>query len=138
VSSALTTRPAQRMDASDTYIIADTLKHGGHPNTNTPGRRREDDTNLVPTGFHMIQDPISEEDGTPALGRKTSGMGVHQHGVRRLTPRECERLQGFPDDWTLIDGATDSKRYAALGNAVTVNVVEWIARRLIGGRSVHP
>jgi len=48
--------------------------------------------------------------------------------VRRLTPVECERLQGFPDDWT--DGQRDSQRYKQLGNAVTVNVVEWIGSRL--------
>ena len=55
--------------------------------------------------------------------------------VRRLTPRECERLQGFPDDWTAYgsDGKpiADSVRYRALGNAVAVPVVEWIARRLM-------
>lgn len=51
-------------------------------------------------------------------------------GVRRLTPRECERLQGFPDDWTLVDGTSDSARYRQLGNAVTVNVIEWLARRI--------
>lgn len=51
---------------------------------------------------------------------------------RRLTPRECERLQGFPDDWTLIKGASDSARYRALGNAVAVPCVEWIIRRLAG------
>lgn len=50
--------------------------------------------------------------------------------VRRLTPRECERLQGFPDDWTLIPGASDSKRYKAIGNSVAVPVIEWIGRRL--------
>lgn len=50
---------------------------------------------------------------------------------RRLTPRECERLQGFPDDWTLIDGASDSARYRALGNAVEVNTATWILRRLV-------
>lgn len=50
-------------------------------------------------------------------------------GVRRLTPRECERLQGFPDDWTA--GQSDSARYRQLGNAVAVPVVEWIVRRLI-------
>jgi len=51
-------------------------------------------------------------------------------GVRRLTPTECERLQGFPDGWTLPAGS-DSARYHALGNAVCVNVAEWIARRLV-------
>jgi len=49
---------------------------------------------------------------------------------RRLTPRECERLQGFPDDWTLIPGASDSARYRVLGNAVAVPVAEWILRRM--------
>lgn len=57
--------------------------------------------------------------------------------VRRLTPLECERIQGFPDDWTLprtkiedID-RLDSLRYHAVGNAVTVNVAEWIGRRIV-------
>lgn len=50
--------------------------------------------------------------------------------VRRLTPVECERLQGFPDGWT--DNLSDSRRYKALGNAVTVNVAEWIGRRITG------
>jgi DNA (cytosine-5)-methyltransferase 1 len=49
-------------------------------------------------------------------------------GVRRLTPLECERLQGFPDGWT--DGQADSARYRQMGNAVAVPVVEWIGRRI--------
>jgi len=48
--------------------------------------------------------------------------------IRRLTPIECERLQGFPDNWT--KGISDSQRYKCLGNAVTVNVIEAIGRRL--------
>jgi DNA (cytosine-5)-methyltransferase 1 len=48
--------------------------------------------------------------------------------VRRLTPTECERLQGFPDGWT--DNKTDTQRYKQMGNAVTVNVIEWIGSRL--------
>ena len=48
--------------------------------------------------------------------------------VRRLTPVECERLQGFPDDWT--DEQADSHRYKQMGNAVTVNVARWIGSRL--------
>jgi len=50
-------------------------------------------------------------------------------GVRRLTPTECERLQGFPDGHTA--GQSDSKRYRQLGNAVAVPVVEWIAKRIM-------
>ena len=50
--------------------------------------------------------------------------------VRRLTPTECERLQGFPDGWT--DGQADSHRYKQMGNAVAVPVVSWIVNRLMG------
>ena len=49
--------------------------------------------------------------------------------VRRLTPVECERLQGFPDNWT--DGQADSNRYKQMGNAVAVPVVEWIVNRMV-------
>ena len=49
--------------------------------------------------------------------------------VRRLTPKECERLQGFPDDWTASQ--SDTQRYKQMGNAVTVNVIEWIGKRII-------
>ena len=49
--------------------------------------------------------------------------------IRRITPIECERLQGFPDDWT--KGHSDSQRYKQMGNAVTVPVAQWIIRRLL-------
>jgi DNA (cytosine-5)-methyltransferase 1 len=51
--------------------------------------------------------------------------------VRRLTPTECERLQSFPDGWTAVDGMSDSARYRMLGNAVCVNVTEWLAERIV-------
>ncbi|VVE90766.1 DNA cytosine methyltransferase [Pandoraea bronchicola] len=52
--------------------------------------------------------------------------------VRRLTPRECERLQGFPDNYTLLPGtkAPDGPRYKALGNSMAVNVMRWIGERI--------
>jgi DNA (cytosine-5)-methyltransferase 1 len=53
--------------------------------------------------------------------------------VRRLTPKECERLQGFPDDWTA--GQTDGHRYKQMGNAVAVPVVQWIVDRLVNVES---
>jgi len=49
--------------------------------------------------------------------------------VRRLTPTECERLQGFPDDWT--EGQADTHRYKQMGNAVAVPVVEWIMQGIV-------
>ena len=67
-------------------------------------------------------------------GINTEGIGsgqavVEQYGVRRLAPVECERLQSFPDGWT-EPAESDSARYKAMGNAVTVNVVRWILGRL--------
>ena len=50
-------------------------------------------------------------------------------GIRRLTPTECERLQGFPDGWT--DGQADSNRYRQMGNAVAVPVVQWIINQMV-------
>jgi DNA (cytosine-5)-methyltransferase 1 len=54
--------------------------------------------------------------------------------VRRLTPRECERLQGFPDDYTQVPHrgkpAADGPRYKALGNSMAVNCMRWIGRRI--------
>ena len=49
--------------------------------------------------------------------------------VRRLTPLECERLQGFPDGWT--EGQSDTHRYKQMGNAVAVPVVEWIISGIV-------
>ena len=49
--------------------------------------------------------------------------------IRRLTPKECERLQGFPDNWT--EGVSDTQRYKCLGNAVTVNVIKEIINKCL-------
>jgi len=49
--------------------------------------------------------------------------------VRRLTPLECERLQGFPDNWT--EGQSDCQRYKQMGNAVAVPVVEWVIQGIV-------
>jgi DNA (cytosine-5)-methyltransferase 1 len=75
-------------------------------------------------------------DRSPAIaavdGSRQSERGLRiasELGVRRLTPSECERLQGLPDGWTLP--GSDSKRYAGLGDAVTANVAEWIGRRIL-------
>ena len=67
------------------------------------------------------------EDLSPTLKasqQSPSVQGVSGMAVRRLTPVECERLQGFPDNWT--EGQSDSARYKQMGNAVAVPVVEWI------------
>lgn len=60
-------------------------------------------------------------------------VGHNASSVRRLTPTECERLMGWPDGWTAVDGdkTPDSRRYAACGNGVVSNVAEWIGRRIM-------
>lgn len=50
--------------------------------------------------------------------------------IRRLTPLECERLQGFPDGWTYIPGATDSKRYKTIGNSIAIPCADYVLRRI--------
>jgi len=57
-------------------------------------------------------------------------QAVAHMAVRRLTPVECERLQGFPDNYTKIPGAADGPRYKALGNSFAVPVVAWIGKRI--------
>lgn len=61
--------------------------------------------------------------------RRHNGV-LSEMRVRRLTPRECERLQAFPDDYTAATGAKDGPRYKALGNSMCVNVMHWIGHRI--------
>ena len=77
------------------------------------------------------------DEGEPMFTlTKTDVHAVASSTVRRLTPMECERLQGFPDGWTKFDAqgneVTDGHRYKQMGNAVAVPVVSWIVNRLMG------
>ncbi len=85
--------------------------------------------------------PKVREEGAFCLRHKAGGSGAcvmpPAMQVRRLTPRECERLQGFPDDYTAIPWrkkpaaeCPDSLRYKALGNSWAVPVVRWIGARI--------
>ncbi len=69
------------------------------------------------------------KDATDLI-HQAAGTGPPQL-IRRLTPLECERLQGFPDGWTDLPGASDSARYRALGNSVAIPCVEFIMRGVI-------
>lgn len=88
----------------------------------------------VPFNFHQSSGICAGQDGDPSYtlaahhGQQVAGVQT-RYAVRRLTPLECERLQGFPDGWT--DGQSDSARYRQLGNAVAVPCVEWIVRRIL-------
>jgi len=67
-----------------------------------------------------------KSDNPNSIGRATYSDDMR---IRRLTPTECERLQGFPDGWT--EGISDTQRYKCLGNAVTVNVIETVMSKLV-------
>ena len=103
VASTLGTRTRHAHGDGETMIAAP-LSHGSNPN--------------------------HEPDDLAYLTRKLKrSIASEATGVRRLTPTECERLQALPDGWT--DFGPDSRRYAALGDAVTASVAEWIGRRLL-------
>lgn len=68
--------------------------------------------------------PLISEDKSLTIATSNDQTLLNKGTVRRLTPVECERLQGFPDDWTT--GQSDSSRYKQMGNAVAVPVVEWV------------
>lgn len=112
----------------------ETWEQGGvHPTMNTFDNG---DTRSVAIVFHPHrQDGARIQDKTSHTltaymgtgGNNTPMMATSQ--VRRLTPMECERLQGFPDGWT--EGQADTQRYKQIGNAVAVPVVEWIVKRLV-------
>ena len=93
------------------------------PSVDAAGKSR-----LRDPGFNILEERAPTID-TGAAHRV--GYGTQ---VRRLTPRECERLQGFPDDWTLVPYrgrlAADAPRYKALGNSMAVPVIRWICKRI--------
>ena len=134
VAPALSGRSASRLDDQGSgqlvphYYVED--HENGPLRANGAGGPPRTDKQPLVTAFHQTQEPITGDDFSPAIGRTSLGMGVGQGtGVRRLTPRECERLQALPDDWT--NHGPDSRRYAALGDAVTSSVAEWIGRQLM-------
>lgn len=128
------------------HLVAAPLTRGSSrgEGVNEPGRRQEDDVNLVTVdddtvSFHLTQDPISNTNGaTPAMSKGNqegcATIAVASHvGVRRLTPTECERLMSWPDGHTAPPGlkSPDSRRYAACGDGVVSNVAEFIGRRML-------
>ena len=136
VVDALTARDSKGFDRGDRshnskLVVAACLNSGG----NSGGFRTEPGEHLV---AHTLRAEgfDASEDGT---GRGTPL--TYANGVRRLTPTECERLQGFPDGWTCLcqplesyDSTRctcpDGPRYKQLGNAVTVPVIEWLGKQL--------
>ena len=87
-------------------------------------------------GAQAVGQPVPYEPSHTVTAACVHGV-AQAMTVRRLTPRECERLQGFPDDYTLIpwrkkqaEDCPDGPRYKALGNSMAVNCMAWIGERI--------
>ncbi|MFQ8868786.1 MAG: DNA cytosine methyltransferase, partial [Eggerthella lenta] len=112
--------------------LAGTLKVGGSPSCVGPvaafAQNTRDEVRFVGgSGSHV--GALAAHPGVKQASHVLQGPAV-----RRLTPLECERLQGFPDNWTNVEfrgkPAPDGRRYKALGNAMAVPVVKWIGERV--------
>lgn len=108
--------------------------------TALPARMAKDAENGLVVGMMPRRGHIEREDIAPTLNTGNGGNGApgvagRAVGVRRLTPVECERLQGFPDGWT--EGQSDSARYRQLGNAVAVTVTRWIGECIVQSQAQH-
>ena len=97
------------------------------------------DNEQMVAAYDEFNDAIGDTHHTLRAGTKQSTGAVVGTVVRRLTPMECERLQGFPDNWTThrydfkkntVVEQADSARYKQMGNAVAVPVVQWLLTRL--------
>ena len=101
------------------YTLTATDRHAVYSRQRVDDFRRND---VVST-----QSARQYKDATDLICQQTE---AYAYLIRRLTPLECERLQGFPDGWTDIPGASDSARYKALGNSVAIPCVEFIMSRI--------
>jgi len=98
-------------------IVASRGRNPMNPNDRTTGSPTEQRFEVNESGTTNTLSSVQKDN-----------MVMERMRIRRLTPLECERLQGFPDGWT--EGFSDTQRYKMMGNAVTVNVIKAIAERL--------
>jgi DNA (cytosine-5)-methyltransferase 1 len=112
-----------RQGGADSGDVAPTLRSLGHDAVAISANQRGE----------LRESPVHGSLTTSRSSKQFNGV-MQKMAVRRLTPRECERLQGFPDDYTLIEyrgkPASDGPRYKALGNSMAVPVMRWIGERI--------
>lgn len=124
-----------------TTSAASSTEVAGSLCTRAPGSIENSSTTAVPQEQSVAWSGELTASTDVAGTLQRGGEGGHMDGVmtplmavRRLTPRECERLQGFPDDYTLVEYrgklAADGPRYKALGNSMAVPVMRWIGQRI--------
>lgn len=121
IANCITAREGQRMNETVETLIPVMMEYG-HKQTDKPP---------IVWDFHYGEVRLQENSTTPTLTSHygSGGNNTAFVDVRRLTPVECCRLQGFPDDWN--DNVSDTQRYKQMGNAVCVNVAEWIGKRIV-------
>jgi len=135
-------QPIGATDVSDSLVARNNQTTGFHT-----------DVVATPTAYRWQndRDGLQQDDAVAALRASAGSSGFHEMNhpviaqlavaqamtVRRLLPRECERLQAFPDDWTLIpwrgkpaEQCPDGPRYKALGNSMACNCMSWIGERI--------
>jgi DNA (cytosine-5)-methyltransferase 1 len=141
--------PAPTLTKGHSHAVAQPMAFGvgessdvGHCiRANSSKADKHDSTTYVAQPFQQIADCLTAAYGTKWNGNASATNGslfaAHQMSVRRLTPTECERLQGFPDGYTAIpwknkpaDQCPDGPRYKALGNSMAVPVMRWIGERI--------
>jgi DNA (cytosine-5)-methyltransferase 1 len=137
IAHCLNAHPSRRIDGeSETFVVAHALRGEGF-DASEDGTGRG--TPLVPTAYRVTGNDGAYETGGH-VGALGTGTDLSAHSivaastVRRLTPTECERLQGFPDGWTDIlyrgKPAADGPRYKAIGNSMAVPVLAWLLDRI--------
>jgi DNA (cytosine-5)-methyltransferase 1 len=144
-----------RRDGSENLVYSLRSDADRRGEAKTPSLDAEGNVRLRDPGFNAYADVAPTLDGTRghSVGPVADPISAHEQktythegghnfrthnligGVRRLTPLECERLQGFPDGWTELTGdnqpIADSHRYRMLGNAVATVVAQWLGHRLV-------
>jgi DNA (cytosine-5)-methyltransferase 1 len=147
--TALRSRPPGQSEASTTTVVAHGFTYSGY--SNQPAWITGDRTDCLPASGHSdgshqgvgvavascgVAGTLHSNPGSGwrSNGTPVEGVAISNMAVRRLTPKECERLQGFPDGYTAVTyrgkPASDGPRYRALGNSMAVPVMAWIGKRI--------
>ena len=152
ISKSLTSRNTRIDDDTETFVVAPTLNSSGARTERPSGQEEEPgfyamdwqpggDVRLNISETHTsalqanqvpaVSQPIRSNPYNNSDPSMEANMHiVQQPGVRRLTPLECSRLQGFPDDWLNNLDLSDNAKYRMLGNAVAVPCAKWIFKRI--------
>ena len=152
--SGVTTKTQECSIGSDQYMKFRSSDFGRYVEDNVSSTIKARDyksaTDLITDNSVICFEPntadgfarVRKEEVSPTLNAMTGGnrqpcVALEQFKIRRLTPIECERLQGFPDNYTQIpyrgkvkENCPSSKRYEACGRAMSINVMEWLGTRI--------